>query len=199
MTAERVDGDTDPVGVRTWRQNTVELSHLITVPQGFTVAVAGSVAQCVCRHGFRGFLELEPNIDRPVDALDPAQHHLWRGQPEIVTTLVSKQGEHGGDHYPSRRGCPDRVGNEGRPAVCPTDLRRLVHRSDGEVARLGVQEPARNRLAVETGAAQSSRPTHPRDECGGAAVGQEGVLANRDVTHPPLHIPARRQPAVLVA
>ena len=41
------------------------VAHLITVPHGFTVAVAGIVAQCVGRHGFPGFLELEPNIDRP--------------------------------------------------------------------------------------------------------------------------------------
>lgn len=48
-------GANEPQG-RSWRQTTTELAHLISIPQGFTVAVAGSVAQCVGRHGFPGFL-----------------------------------------------------------------------------------------------------------------------------------------------
>lgn len=39
---------------RAWHSTAVELSHLLVVPQGFTVAVAGSVAVGVGRHGFAG-------------------------------------------------------------------------------------------------------------------------------------------------
>ena len=56
MPAGRIDTGVDDLEGRSWRRTTVEVAHLITVPQGFTVAVAGSVALCVGRHGFPGFL-----------------------------------------------------------------------------------------------------------------------------------------------
>ena len=56
MPAGRTDTDVDDLDGQSWRRTTVEVAHLITVPQGFTVAVAGSVALCVGRHGFPGFL-----------------------------------------------------------------------------------------------------------------------------------------------
>jgi hypothetical protein len=56
MPAGRTDKGVDDLERRSWRRTTVEVAHLITVPQGFTVAVAGSVALCVGRHGFPGFL-----------------------------------------------------------------------------------------------------------------------------------------------
>ena len=56
MPAGRMDTGVGDLEGRSWRRTTVEVAHLITVPQGFTVAVAGSVALCVGRHGFPGFL-----------------------------------------------------------------------------------------------------------------------------------------------
>ena len=44
MPAGRTDTGVGDLEGRSWRRTTVEVAHLITVPQGFTVAVAGSVA-----------------------------------------------------------------------------------------------------------------------------------------------------------
>jgi hypothetical protein len=39
---------------RPWRSTAVGLAQMLIVPQGFTLAVAGSVTICVGRHGFPG-------------------------------------------------------------------------------------------------------------------------------------------------
>ena len=39
---------------RSWRSTAVGLAQMLIVPQGFTLAVAGSVTICVGRHGFPG-------------------------------------------------------------------------------------------------------------------------------------------------
>ena len=54
MPAGRTDTGVGDLGGRSWRRTTVEVAHLITVPQDFTVAVPVSVAVCVGRHGFPG-------------------------------------------------------------------------------------------------------------------------------------------------
>ena len=41
-------------GGRSWRSTAVGLAQMLIVPQGFTLAVAGSVTICVGRHGFPG-------------------------------------------------------------------------------------------------------------------------------------------------
>ena len=39
---------------RSWRSTAVGLAQMLIVPQGFTLAVAGSIAICLGRHGFPG-------------------------------------------------------------------------------------------------------------------------------------------------
>ena len=39
---------------RSWRSTAVGLAQMLIVPQGFTLAVAGSLTICVGRHGFPG-------------------------------------------------------------------------------------------------------------------------------------------------
>lgn len=39
---------------RSWRSTAVGLTHMLVIPQGFTLAVAGSVAICLGRQGFPG-------------------------------------------------------------------------------------------------------------------------------------------------
>src|SRR3954452_5233295 len=51
---ERVSGQGGSAAAAAWRSRSVELAHMLVVPQGFTVAVAGSIAVCVGRHGFAG-------------------------------------------------------------------------------------------------------------------------------------------------
>lgn len=41
-------------GGRTWRSTAVGLTHLLVLPQGFTLAIAGSLAICLGRHGYPG-------------------------------------------------------------------------------------------------------------------------------------------------
>lgn len=39
---------------RSWRASAVGLTHMLVVPQGFTLAVGGSLAICVGHHGYPG-------------------------------------------------------------------------------------------------------------------------------------------------
>jgi len=41
-------------GGRSWRPTAVGLTHILVLPQGFTLAIAGSLAICLGRHGYPG-------------------------------------------------------------------------------------------------------------------------------------------------
>lgn len=41
-------------GGRPWRTTAMGLTHLLVLPQGFTLAIAGSLAICLGRHGYPG-------------------------------------------------------------------------------------------------------------------------------------------------
>jgi hypothetical protein len=50
-----LDEGSDVAGMgRSWRSTAVGLAQMLILPQGFTLAVAGSVTTCVGRHGFPG-------------------------------------------------------------------------------------------------------------------------------------------------
>jgi hypothetical protein len=52
---DEVSGGHEELGVeRSWRSTAVGLAQMLLVPQGFTLAVGGSLAICVGRHGFPG-------------------------------------------------------------------------------------------------------------------------------------------------
>jgi len=44
----------DATGGRSWRSTAIGLAQMLIVPQGFTLAVGGSLAVCIGRHGFPG-------------------------------------------------------------------------------------------------------------------------------------------------
>ena len=62
-------------------------------------------------------------------------------------------------------------------------LERVPGGPDGEVPGVTVQQPAEDARGVEAGEAQPVHRPAPADQCGRAAVGQQGVVADRERAH----------------
>lgn len=47
---------TDLQGGRPWRSTAIRLTHMVAPPQGFILAIAGSLAICLGRHDYLGLI-----------------------------------------------------------------------------------------------------------------------------------------------
>lgn len=143
--------------------------------------------------------ELDADLHAASGAPHPPQEYTRGGAAQLVPLFVRTQRHRVADDQPPLliRGRPDRVQHQAGGTVAPGRGESGRRGRDQEVTGGIVQQPTEDRRAVEAGEAQPVHGASRRDQRCRPAVGQQGVVSQRNVAHEPIepHRPQRRAPA----
>ena len=128
------------------------------------------------------WLILDAQIHPSVDALGTSQQHARRATPQLMTELVRPRGHCVQQHERPRRGAKGRLQHHRALEIAPANV-GLARRAQRPMAGHVVEQPGKDRGAIETPRAEPVDGAVAADQSRRAAVGDQRVVRDGPASH----------------